>query len=151
MADLVGYLTFIRTGMGVPTVALPDNSPWIPWTFNFASAMVNESLKAVVGPIPGTWSIYDIAVYNLAGDSLINYAQDVSGQTYFTNLRSTWKINSFVPGVIQATSDEGTSESLLVPDFFKTLTLGDLQNLKTPYGRQYLALAQNFGTLWGLT
>jgi hypothetical protein len=32
------------------------------------------------------------------------------------------------------------------------LTLAQLQNLKTPYGREYLALAQSYGpNVWGLS
>ena len=33
----------------------------------------------------------------------------------------------------------------------KDFTLANLQNLKTPYGRQYLAWAQAYGPLWGLS
>ena len=145
--------------MGVPVQALPDDSNWITWTFNYAMQIVNQYLLyANCPPMPNGWTIYEIAVYNLAGDQLINWAQDVSppyppppATPYFQALRASWDITGFVAGVIQSSGDEGTNESLLVPDFMKGLTLSDLQNLKTPYGRQYLAIAQKFGTLWGLT
>jgi hypothetical protein len=56
-----------------------------------------------------------------------------------------------VAGVIGSSADETTSESLVVPEAMKNLTLQNLQNLKTPYGRQYLYFAQAFGTNWGLS
>jgi hypothetical protein len=40
---------------------------------------------------------------------------------------------------------------LLNPEAMKTFTLANLQNLKTPWGREYLAIAQRAGTTWGLT
>jgi hypothetical protein len=40
---------------------------------------------------------------------------------------------------------------MATPDFVKTLTLANLQQLKTPWGRQYLAYAQSAGPLWGLS
>ena len=54
-------------------------------------------------------------------------------------------------GVISASNDESTGESVLNPEFMKTLTLGNLQNLKTPWGRQYLAFAMDFGETWGIS
>jgi hypothetical protein len=36
-----------------------------------------------------------------------------------------------------------------VPDFFKDLSLADLQMLQDPWGRRYLMIAQQFGSLWG--
>jgi len=52
---------------------------------------------------------------------------------------------------VGASEDEATSQTLLTPEAMKGLTLADLQNLKTPWGRQYLAFAQSYGTLWGIT
>lgn len=73
-------------------------------------------------------------------------------EQFFANVRQKLKLNSFVPGVVGSTSDLSTSVGLDNPDFFKHLTLADLQLLKTPYGRQYLSLAQKYGpTIWGLT
>ncbi|HBK2804405.1 TPA: hypothetical protein HHH48_005056, partial [Escherichia coli] len=47
--------------------------------------------------------------------------------------------------------DNSTSAQRLVPDFFKDLSLADLQMLQDPWGRRYLMFAQQFGSLWGLT
>lgn len=219
MATLAGFLSFVRTSMGISTVVLPDDTAAIGDSYALALEIVNEILPLV------STLIYDQAVYNLAGDTLVNIASDVSvtnasitwaantatvttaaahgfttgtsvlvagtapaayttagtvsvivtgattytypltpspgttpatqagtsSLTFFAELRAKWGINSFVPGVVQSSSDENTAESLLVPDAFKGFTLGDLQNLKTPWGRQYLAYAQRCGPLWGLT
>lgn len=139
------YLLFIRNVMGVSTTQLPDDSPYIQYSFDNALEVVNQDLAIMSS------RMYTLAVYNLGGDYLINYAPDQPGQTYFADLRKAFKINAFVAGVISSASDEGTSESLTVPEAFQHLTLADLQNLKTPYGRQYLAIAQRYGTIWGLS
>jgi hypothetical protein len=73
----------------------------------------------------------------------------ISTETFFLNLRTAWKINSFVPGVIASDSDESTSNSLLNPEFMKMFTMGDLQRLKTPWGRQYLQIAMDYGSIVG--
>lgn len=138
-----GYLTFIRDQMGITIAQLPDDSAWVAGTFNVSVAIVSIDLCAI-DPL-----IYTLSVYNLAGDRLLNYAPDQSGQTFFATARKDYKLNSFVAGVIQSAGDEATNESMLVPDFFKNITLMDLQNLKTPYGRTYLEFAQSLGTLWG--
>jgi hypothetical protein len=130
--------------MQIPVAALPVNSPNPGYAYNVAESLVNPALNLV--PI-----IYTLAVYNLAGDNLINYCPDQPGQTFFTAARASYGCNSFVPGVIGASADEGTSESIITPDFMKTLLMANLQQLKTPYGRQYMAFAQSAGTLWGIT
>lgn len=140
-----GFVNFVRMGMGIGTDVLPDDSIWLVYAYNVAVAIVNMGLGCVGGPI------YMLAVYNLAADNLINYAQDTPPSTYFADLRKFYKLGNFVLGLIQSTSDQGTSESLMIPDAFKELTLSNLQNLKTPWGRQYLAWAQSWGTNWGLS
>ena len=54
-------------------------------------------------------------------------------------------------GVVAASSDESTSTNLLNPEQMKYFTLRDLQMLKTPYGREYLGIAQSVGPIWGVT
>ncbi len=75
----------------------------------------------------------------------------LASEIFFLGLRKNWNISGFVAGVVTSSSDESTSETLLNPEFMKGLTLGNLQNLKTPYGRQYLSFAMDYGTLWGLS
>jgi len=147
MADQAGFLNFIRTYAQIPTAALPDNSPYITDAYNAAIDVVNDYIASVSS------TMYDNAVYNYGTDYLLNWAPDQSGQTYFADVRSKNNLNltGFAAGVIESASDEGTSESLHVPESFDNLMIGDLQLLKTPYGRAYLAIAQKFGPLWGLT
>lgn len=75
----------------------------------------------------------------------------MASETYFATLRRQFNLTGFVSGVISASNDESTGQSILNPDFMKGLTLGNLQNLKTPYGRQYLAFAQDYGQIWGVS
>ena len=147
---LSDFQTFITSVMGISTSVLPSNSPVITWSFDFAYDWVAQELSGLTAQ-PGSWTMYQRAVYNLAADTLINWAQDTPPSTYFANLRKDFGCNSFVAGVIQSSSDEGTSESLLVPEAFARLTIANLGNLKTPYGRAYLGIAQSFGPVWGLS
>jgi len=155
--NVTDYTTFIQQTMGIPVAALPANSPFILQTLALAQEIVNPALQTIGAPSGATNlgytgpGIYELAVYNLAGDMLINFATDQSGQTFFATARTNYGINSFVAGVIGSSADETTSESLVVPEAMKNLTLQNLQNLKTAYGRQYLYFAQAFGTNWGLS
>lgn len=142
---LAGFIVFIRTNMGIDDSVLPDDSIYIEQAYDIAKEIVNPQIELYSSVL------YTSAVYNLAGDNLLNFAQDQTGETFFAEVRKGYGINSFVAGVIQSSNDESTSESLLVPDFFKNLTLSNLQNLKTPYGRTYLQIAQSTGPCWGLT
>jgi hypothetical protein len=164
--SLAGFLNFVRTQMGITTAVLPDSSPVIAMALGVALAIANPWFACVgrtLWPgivIPGVpqVSIYTLMVYNLAGSNLINYAQDVpdappvkgSELPYFENLRDKWDINGFVSGIIQESHDETTGNSMVVQEAAKNFTLADLQYLKDPYGRQYLAFAQRYGTLWGI-
>lgn len=143
--NLTDFTTFIQNVMGISTTYLPANSPYITYAFNNAMLIVNTDLAAAPSPF------YSLAVYNLGGDNLVNFAPDQTGQTFFADLRKSLNITAFVPGVISSSSDEGTSQSLAVPEGLQNLSLLDLQNLKTPWGRQYLAYAQMYGPLWGLS
>lgn len=155
---LAGFLAFIRGNMEINTTLLPDNAPVIPLAFQIAMDLVNCDLNKA------SPDIYTLAVYNLGGDNIINLAPDVQPPvpyidpankdqlSFFAFLRWKWKLLDFNSGVVQSTGDEGTNVSLVVQEAAKNFTLANLQNLKTPYGRQYLAFAQLAGpTIWGLT
>lgn len=150
MPTIANFLIFIRNVMGINTTVLPDASPSIAYAFNIAMAICNPLFANIYTP-SGSFTLYELAVYNLGGSNLINFAPDQAGQTYFTDLRTTLDIAGFKAGVVASAADQGTSDALTVPKALEALTLADLQYLKDPYGRQYLALAQKFGTLWGLT
>lgn len=151
---LAGFIAFVRNVMGISTAVLPDASASIPLAYAVAIEIVNQQL-AIASSL-----MYSYAVYNLGGDNLINYAQDLDGappvagsdppQAYFAYARKRFNIYGFVSGVIQSASDEATSESMVVQEAAKNFTLADLQALKTPWGRQYLAIAQKYGpAIWG--
>lgn len=119
-----------------------------PVSLSIAQEIVNDVL-AQVSP-----TIYTLAVYNLAADRLINYAQDVPGQTFFRDLRGPDKfdVNRLSVGVPSQVSDQGTAVGILNPEQMRLFTLQDLSTLRTPFGRQYMAFAQMVGrTLYGLS
>jgi hypothetical protein len=153
--NLPDFINWFYAITGVPQTAIAPDSVWFTYAYNYAIAIVNTQLACVAGPI------YMLAVYNLATDFIFNWAPDLPGSLYPTNnpdklgyfayLRDKWGLTNFVAGVINASSDVSTSQSFTVPKFVDDLNMSDLQNMKTPWGRQYLALAQKVGTLWGLT
>jgi len=152
--NLAGYLYFIRNNaIPIGPAALPDDSPWITWTYDFALKWTNESLKAWTGGNLNLTPMYALAVYNLGVDRLANWAPDnLPDNTDFSKLRKAYKLDAFVAGVVSSASDVSTSDALTVPKFFEDLTLFDLQTLKTPWGRMYMSIAQQYGpTIWGLS
>lgn len=136
-----------------PPVAAGDGYIVIPDIVQMSLAValdiVNDTL-AMVSSLT-----YLLAVYNLAADRLINFASDdsiVPDQSYFEDLRQKLRISEVSTGVVSSTSNETSSTGLLNPEAMKTLTLQDLQTLKTPYGRTYMGFAQAYGpNIWGLT
>jgi hypothetical protein len=147
---LEGYINWVRQIMGVPVVVLADDSIYLEMSYDIAYEIVNRYIWAVN---PG---IFTVAVYNLAGDYLVNIAQDDPAlpppdNTYWTDLRQSMQINSFIPGLINQASDQGTSAGMKLLASMENLTIGDLQALKTPWGRVYLGIAQSVGSMWGLT
>lgn len=131
--------------MGISTTVLPDNSIYIDSSLALAIELCPDQL-AIASAL-----IYDTAVYNLAGHLLIESAQDQPNQTFFVDLRKTWQLNTFVPGVVSATGDEGTNASYTVPQFMSGLMMSDLDYIKTPYGRNYMSYAQRIGVVWGIS
>jgi hypothetical protein len=139
------YLTFIR-GAGIGVAFLPDNSMWIDVSFTIAVDTVNDVLN-VVNP-----EIYTLAAYNLGVDRLLNFAQDVEGQTFFATMREKLGLLGFAAGLVSSSSDQSSSQSLEVVEGAKRMTFTDLQLARTIWGRTYLGFAQQYGsTIWGLT
>ena len=148
---LDGFKAFITGIMGIDPLYLPSNSPSIEWAYANSLMFVNPALAVVGVSLHINTSLYIEAVYNLGGDLLVNYAPDQPGRTYFQDLRKSMNLTSFSSGVVQSASDSGTSDSLAVPEALTNLTIGQLQNLKTPWGRRYLSIAQTYGTMWGVS
>ena len=162
---LAGFTAWVFGVLQIPSAALPSDSPYLGYAFNVAVAIVNPYLGIGVPsppplppPAPQQQNnlIYQLAVYNLAADNLINWCPDQTGQTFFATLRGPppggYGINAWLAGVVTTTYDEATGSTLTTPEFMKDFTMSNLQNLKTPYGRQYLSFAQTFGPgLWGIS
>lgn len=169
---LAGFIVFVRTVMGINSTIVPDDSDTLKIALAVAMSIVNRTLRKV--PIPsqdaagvtlnsGGYSQYSRAVYNLAADNLINYGVDLPdapvvdgsgdpGMPFFAWTRKQFNTNGFVSGVVSSTGDEGTNVSLVVQKAAEEFTLANLQNLKTPYGRTYLAIAQSYGpSTWGMS
>ncbi|MFA9204830.1 MAG: hypothetical protein ACEQSH_00080 [Bacteroidia bacterium] len=144
-----GYVAFLRS-IGITTAILPDDSVFIPYSYDVALDTVNTGLALLPGR-GGTQVVYTMAVYYLATDFLLNWAPDQVGETFFADMRKEFGLLNFQAGVVTSANDVSTGSSLTTPDYFKNLALSQLQNLKTPYGRQYLAWAQTWGTNWGLS
>jgi hypothetical protein len=149
---LAGFTTFVGTYMNIPTSVLPTNSVFLSDAFEAALHTVNSAINCV-----DPWT-FTKAVYNLGGDIIINTAIDPTPLVvyqndlpYFQYFRKQFNIDGFVSGVITSASDEGTSEGMVVSDAFSNMGISDLQNLKTPYGRAYLAIAQKYGSVWGIS
>lgn len=141
MPELAGFILFIRNTMGVSADVLPDDDPSVNLAWSMSMDWVNGQLACISAVL------YSQAVYNLAASFLINFGPEA----VFGELRKTLGTNNFTAGVISASADESTSQTRVVSDAFKNLSLADLQQLKDPYGRWYLAIAQQYGDLWGLS
>lgn len=141
LTSLSGFIAFVRTDMGVTADQVPDDSPSLTLAYGGAVEWVNQDIACVMP------NLYTVAVYSLAASFLVNYGTE----PVFSELRTTLKLNDLHGGVISSASDNSTSASRLVPDFFKDLSLADLQMLQDPWGRRYLMIAQQFGSLWGLS
>ena len=142
---LAGFIAWSRVAMGIPTTAIADDAPGYAAAYQVAIAVVPTDYAATEG------AIYTLTVYNWAGSQLIQFQHDIRGQSFFEDARRAFGVNSFVAGVVNSASDEGTSESLTIGKGLQNLSLMDMQRLKDPYGRQALAFMQTFGTLWGLS
>ena len=143
---LPGFTTFCRNVAGINTDVVPDNDPGFQDALTFALAWVPLSMQCMSG------LLYTACVYNLGVSMLVNYQPDQEGQTFFTTLRSTYKVSNFVPGVVTNTSDNGTSTGLTVGTQLANLSLFDLQTMADPFGRRAMALMGELGpSSWGIS
>ena len=136
--------TLSGTVSPIPSTTLSDvnlsvYTPSLLWALQYA---VDHCLKGS-GFIPV--STYLLAAYNLGMHQLLKIATDIPGQTFFSGAREQYKLLSFTGGVISSASDQNTASTIAVPDLLKDLNLSNLDLLKTPWGREYLGYAMNFG------
>ena len=149
---LAGFIAWVRSAMGITTAQLPDDSVFFGYAFAVAMELTNVRIQIASPPI------YQLAVYNLGGDNLINWAQDPNGAPVnseglacFAALRKEFGIFNFTAGPVSSSGDEGSNVSLEVVEGLKNLLVGQLQNLKTPYGRVYISFTQAGGNDMGIT
>lgn len=146
--NLADFLTFLATSVQIPLSALPTGSPWPQYALDHAIAL---ALLPSCLPSP---VMYTLAVYNGATHVLLAITPDQPGQTYFANARAEAGFGIALPssGVVSGASDQGTSGSLVQPEWAKGLTISQLQFFKTPWGRELLSWNQSYGpAAWGLT
>jgi hypothetical protein len=150
-ANITDFAWFVTNVMAVPTNALASPVVSDPNVITaFAVAMDTVSKWLQWNPYAGSL-YYNLAVYNFAADYLINWAIDPMCVTFWEDARKKLNITGFVGGIVSSTADESTSTSLDVSEKTADMTMFDLQLMKTPYGRAYLAIAQKIGTVWGLS
>lgn len=166
-----GFKWFVANVMGVPDEAMPDDMV-LQVAYDQAVALTYWGLATVptpsgnqpyasqpiypTPPTPGTPSLYAYAVYNLGCAMLLEFAQDDPNaeppfNTFWNDLRTKLGIYSATYGMVNAAADQGTSEAMYIPEIIKGMTLLDLQLMKSPWGRMYLMIAGQWGTIWGLT
>ena len=142
---LAGFVAWSQAVMGIKTIYIAPDDIGYTYALQIALAMVPTDIN-IMSP-----DIYTLTVYNWAGSQLLQYQQDIPGQTFFETARQKYGINNFVAGVIKEAADQATSQGMAIGHGLQNLTLVDLQRIKDPYGRQALAYLQTLGTLWGLS
>jgi hypothetical protein len=141
--NLPDFMLFVYDYMQIDPVYLPNDSPFFGYAFNQAMATVIRA--------PRLGFDYTLAVYNCGGHILIRITPDQPQRDFFKGKRVEYNLLKLSAGVVAGSSDEGTSETLAVPDAIRQLTIGDLQFMKTPWGREYLTFAQDFGGVFGIS
>jgi hypothetical protein len=140
-----GLVTFGQDVAGIDVEVMPADDPGWADALTFAQANVPRVLNRV-NPV-----IYTSAVYNWAISLIIQYQSDQEGQNFFALARKGFGVNNWLPGPVDAASDNGTSQHTSLGKGMQNLTFSDMQRAKDPYGRQALAYMQDLGNLWGLT
>jgi len=112
----------------------------------FALEMIPEYFATL-----GSGILYTATVYNWAVSLIIQFQQDQEGQVFFANARKAYGVSNWLPGPIDAASDNGTSQHTALGRGMQNLTFSDMQRAKDPYGRTALGYLQQLGSLWGLS
>lgn len=155
--SLAGFQIFIQTTMGISSTVLAPTDPQVNFAYDYAIYVVPDILQQIPpgGQTSGAISsLYDVAVYNLGGHTLIEFGVDnpsSSNPTFFQTLQNKFDLNGFNAGMIVSASDETTSDSFQMAKWVENLTIDQLQLLKTPWGRLALSLIQRGSTGWGIS
>ena len=174
--SLARFTQWVYTFMGVPQTALPPDSPFLQMAYDESINLVYRGLKLVPNysnpppyidsrvdpPVsvqrPKSPSIYAICVYNLGGHILATIAMDdpdatppTDPPTFWADLRAKLKMNEASLGLVTSASDQGTSAGQQIPSQIADMTLMGLDLMKTPWGRRYMQIAGQWGTLWGIS
>ena len=121
----------------------------------FPAQVLNSSLLRTINdnagaPILGELSSYVMAVYSMAFHQLLKFCPDQSGQTFFATARKAYNLANMRPGIIMAAGDQGSSQTMIVPEFFQHISLEALEATKTPWGQYWVSYQQMYGqTIWG--
>lgn len=138
------FMLFLQDSMEIPPSAIPASNTWPQYA-------LNRALNLVLS-IPTVSALeYTLAVYNCAGHIFLRITPDNPNICYLKEVRAQFALLKFVAGVIESTSDESTSSSAAVPEGLRNLTVGDLNFILTPWGREYLSFQQDFGDIAGLS
>lgn len=157
--NLPDYTLWVQNVMGINVAYLPPSSPFLGYALGRAEALVLR-IPSGYGRCSPAGSLmgfeYTLAVYNCAGHIQLKITPDqiVDGiqWEYFLKKREDFRLLNPITGMVASTSDEGTSSSFAVPDALAQLTAMDLDFMKTPWGREYIAFQQDYGpTIWSLT
>lgn len=134
------------------TAAITLGSPWPASALSQAMNRTISSAGTASAALTGELPEYTKACYALGFHLLLLSAQDISGQTFFADIRKTYELNSFRPGIMLAAGDQATSQTYIVPRFFHEITMEGLEATKTPWGRQWLEYQQMYGyTIFDMT
>lgn len=137
-------LASLATGTALPPVDNTSGSPFPEYALTQARNLVIQAPT-----VPG--SEYTLACYNCAGHILLGILPEQPGSPLLPEVRKRLGYYSGNFGIIQSAADQGTSDSLAIPDALKELTLEDLGFVQTVWGRKYLSYNQSFGGIWGLS
>lgn len=134
----------LASGTAAPPLVNTSGSP-------FPGYALNDAIDRVIS-VPGVSAVgYTMACYNCAAHILLGILPAQEGTPIIPEARKRLGYRSGNFGVVASAGDQGTSESLAIPDALKQLTLDDLQFIQTPWGRAYVAWNQAFGDIFGLS
>lgn len=153
--NLTDFQSYLTNTVVIPASAWPSNlianSPYPQYALNRAIALVPCYSGAVDG------ITYTLAVYNCATAALFLITPNTQPSTYFSDARQSgvstnfpnggFNLNAPPVGMVIGSSDEGTSSTLVQPEWAKNLTITQIVFTKTPWGQQYLGYLQEAGSV----